>query len=259
MNSLHYIKIKKGVTIIIVLIIIFSSFGIVNPGFRGVKLTFGAVSSETLGEGLYFKIPLAQQIVEMNVQNQKIEREADASSKDLQSVFATVALNYNIIHSKANIVYQTLRKDYEERVIVPSIEESVKAATALFTAEELITKRTEIREAITNLLIEKLEKEHFEVRSVNIVNFKFSESFDRAIEAKVTAEQQALKAQNDLGRIEFEADQRVTEAEGKAEALRVEAQALRNNSDILELRAIEKWNGVLPQVTSGAIPFINLD
>jgi len=134
----------------------------------------------------------------------------------------------------------------------------VKAGTAKFTAEELITRREQVREVTKQFLREKLEPRGIIVDEFNIVNFAFSNTFNSAIEAKVTAEQSALAAKNKLEQIKFEADQRIAEARGKAEAIHVESEALRDNPQILELRALEKWDGVLPQVTGGAIPFINL-
>jgi regulator of protease activity HflC (stomatin/prohibitin superfamily) len=134
----------------------------------------------------------------------------------------------------------------------------VKASTAKFTAEELITKRELVREDIKTQLRDRL-KPNIDVEEFNIVNFRFSKVFNEAIENKVTAEQQALAARNKLEQIKFEAEQKVAEAKGKAEAITIESNALRSNPQILELRALEKWNGALPQVTgSGGVPFINL-
>ncbi len=110
----------------------------------------------------------------------------------------------------------------------------------------------------TGGLLTRLKERDILVDEFNIVNFEFSKVFNEAIEAKVTAEQQALAAKNKLEQIKFEAEQKVAEAKGKAEAITIESNALRSNPQILELRALEKWNGVLPQVTGGAIPFINL-
>lgn len=134
----------------------------------------------------------------------------------------------------------------------------MKASTAKFTAEELITKRELVRAEAKAALREKLEPRGIMVDEFNIVNFAFSGTFNSAIEAKVTAEQSALAARNKLEQIKFEADQRVAEARGKAEAIRIESDALRSNPQILELRALEKWDGVLPQVTGSSVPFINL-
>jgi regulator of protease activity HflC (stomatin/prohibitin superfamily) len=135
----------------------------------------------------------------------------------------------------------------------------VKATTAKFTAEELITKREEVRDAIKGLLTEKLAGTGLKVEQLSIINFDFSTSFNNAIEAKVTAEQNALAAKNKLDQVKYEAQQAIEEARGKASALQIEAQAINTNPQIIQLRAIEKWDGKLPQVTSGATPFININ
>ena len=135
----------------------------------------------------------------------------------------------------------------------------MKASTAKYTAEELITKREAVRDEIKAHLIEKLNPRGIIVDDFNIVNFEFSESFNQAIELKVTAEQSALAAKNKLEQIKFEADQQVAEARGKAEALRIEASALQSNPQILQLRALEKWDGKMPAVMgSGATPFVDV-
>ncbi len=138
------------------------------------------------------------------------------------------------------------------------MQEAIKGSTAKFTAEELITKREMVRDDIKAELAKRLKEHDLVVDEFNIVNFEFSKVFNDAIEAKVTAEQSALAAKNKLEQIKFEADQRVAEAKGKAEAITIESNALRSNPQILELRALEKWNGTLPQVTGGAVPFVTL-
>jgi regulator of protease activity HflC (stomatin/prohibitin superfamily) len=155
-------------------------------------------------------------------------------------------------------VYQEVGVDYKERLVDPALQEAVKASTAKYTAEELITKREEVRESIKSHLKEKLESRGIDVDDFNIVNFEFSESFNVAIENKVTAEQSALAAKNKLEQIKFEADQRIAAARGTAEAIRIEADALKSNPQVLQLRAIEKWDGRLPAVSGGAAPFVNV-
>src|SRR5207248_11545049 len=136
----------------------------------------------------------------------------------------------------------------------PGMQEAIKASTAKFTAEELITKRELVRDEIKAQLKNRLKERNIVVDEFNIVNFEFSKVFNEAIEAKVTAEQQALAAKNKLEQIKFEAEQKVAEARGKAEAITIESNALRSNPQILELRALEKWNGFLLVWTSGGVP-----
>ena len=243
---------------LVLLLFIFSPFGTIAAGERGVHLRFTAVTGKVFGEGLYFRIPLVESMQKMDIKIQKLETTAAAASKDLQTVHSTVALNFHIDPERVSNIYQSVGLQYRERIIDPAMQEAIKGSTAKFTAEELITKREQVREDIKNQLGTRLKEHDVLVDEFNIVNFEFSKIFNEAIEAKVTAEQQALAAKNKLEQIKFEADQKVAEARGKAEAITIESNALRSNPQILELRALEKWNGVLPQVTGGATPFISL-
>ena len=248
-----------GAFIILLVLIANFPFGTIGAGERGVQLRFGAVTGRVFDEGLYFRIPFVEKIVKMDVKIQKDEVEAPAASKDLQTVRSVVALNYHLDPNEVATVFQEIGLEYNARIIAPSLQEAVKAGTAEFTAEELITKRPEVRERIKVLLIEKLTPRGIILDEFNIVEFEFSATFNEAIEAKVTAEQDALAAQNKLERVKFEALQRIEEAKGKAQAITIESQALRNNPQVLQLRSLEKWDGKLPQfLGSDAIPFINI-
>lgn len=253
----------KFAAIAIVVFLLFSgSLVIVGPGQRGVVLNFGAVSPNVWGEGLHFKIPVYQGVQKMDVRVQKEVTEAAAASKDLQDTHSTIAVNFNIIPDKAGWVFQNIGLAYKERVIDPVTQEVVKAVTAKYTAVELITNREKIRTEIKDLLKARLLDYNISVVDVSIVNFKFSAQFTQAIENKQTAEQMALKASRDLDRIKIEAQQKIAAAQAEAESLRLQRQNI--TSDLVELRRIEamqeairKWNGVLPQVTGGAMPFID--
>jgi regulator of protease activity HflC (stomatin/prohibitin superfamily) len=245
--------------IVILLLLLGNPLGTIGAGERGSLLRFNAVTGTIYDEGLYFRWPLMERVITIDIKLQKEQVDATAASKDLQTVSSDVAFNFHINPDQVATIYQEVGVDYKQRIIDPTLQESVKAATAKFTAEELITRRETVREETKVLLRAKLEPRGIMVDEFNIVNFGFSPSFNSAIEAKVTAEQQALAAKNKLEQIKFEAEQRIAEARGKAEAITVESNALRSNPQILELRALEKWDGVLPQVTgSGGVPFINI-
>ena len=248
------------VAAVVVLIVLFwlSPFGTIRAGERGVHLRFQAVTGKIFGEGLYFLIPLVESVQVMDTRIQKEETRSDAASKDLQTVHSIVALNFHVDPEKVMTIYQEVGLDFKSRIIDPAMQEAIKGSTAKFTAEELITKRELVRDDIKAQLRLRLKEHDILVDEFNIVNFEFSKVFNEAIEAKVTAEQSALAAKNKLEQIKFEAEQKVAEAKGKAEAITIESNALRSNPQILELRALEKWNGTLPQVTGGAVPFINL-
>jgi regulator of protease activity HflC (stomatin/prohibitin superfamily) len=247
------------VGVILLLLLIGNPLGTVGAGERGILLRFNAVTGTIYDEGLYFRWPLIERVIILDIKIQKEQADATAASRDLQTVHSDVAVNFHIKADKVASIYQEVGVDYKARIIDPALQEGVKAITARFTAEELITRRETVKEDIKVLLREKMEPRGIMIDEFNIVDFGFSASFNSAIEAKVTAEQQALAAKNKLEQIKFEADQRIAEAQGKAQAMRVESEALRTNPQILELRALEKWDGVLPQVTgTGGIPFVNL-
>ena len=260
-------NIKKGiktfVICLILLVLLLGSAYTVKAGHRGVLLTFGKPSMDAVGEGLHFKIPFAQTIKRFEVKTQKIEVGADASSSDLQNVQTVIALNYHLQPDMVPKLYQEIGTSFQSRIIDPAIQESVKAVQAKFTAEELITRRSEVRVQIQEFLGDKLAEYYIKVDSFNIIDFKFSDEFNDAIEQKVTAEQLMLKAEMDLERIRVEKEQTITQAEAEAESLRLQKAQI--TPDLIELRkievqrlAIEKWNGIMPQVTGGAMPFIDI-
>jgi len=245
--------------IFLTIIFLFGAIGTVGAGERGILLQFGAVKDRVFNEGLYFKIPFVQQVVKLDVKMQKDEVPASASSKDLQIVTSKIAINYHLAPESVNQIWQEVGKDYNSRIIAPSIQEAVKAVTAKFTAEQLIIEREDVKDQIKANLAERLIKNNIVVDEINITSFDFSDAFNAAIEAKVTAEQLKLKAERDLERIRIEADQKVVEAEGKAKAIRTEAQALNSNPRVVDLRWIEKWDGKVPQYWGNASPFIGID
>ena len=236
----------------------FSAWGTIGAGERGVLLQFGAVQDKVFGEGFYFKVPFIHNVVKIDVRIQKDEIAASAASKDLQMVSSVIALNYHLNPETVNKLWQEVGKNYNARIIATAIQEKVKATTAKFTAEELITRREEVKEAIKLSLAEQLSVRGIIVDEFNIMNFDFSQNFNESIEAKVRAEQLKLKAERDLQRIEVEKQQIITAAEGKAQAIRIEAQALKQNPQVVELRWIEKWNGQVPTYWGNATPFIGL-
>ena len=249
--------IRLVVGAVVVLLVLINSFETIGAGERGVVFSkFGGVEPVVLGEGLRFKIPFVQDIIPMDVKIQKSETRADASSRDLQMVSSTIALNYHVNPDAANKIYQDVGLGYKERIIDPAVQESVKAATANFTAEELITRRPEVSSQIKSALAAILSGFNIVVDEFSITELTFSDIFIQSIEAKQVAEQSAQKATNDLTRIKVEAEQTIASAKAEAESQRLQSQTITPN--ILQLRAIEKWDGHLPQVTSGATPFIDL-
>ncbi|MFA6296762.1 MAG: prohibitin family protein [Patescibacteria group bacterium] len=261
MEGINNLKKKMPILVLaaVVVLLLLDGVGTIGAGERGILLQFGAVKDNVFGEGLYFKIPLVQKVVKMDVKIKKDEVPASASSKDLQVVTSKIAINYHLDPDAVNKIWKEVGTDYNDRIIAPAIQEAVKATTAKFTAEELIIKRQVVKEQIKENLAKRLVKNYITVDELNIVAFDFSEAFNSAIEAKVTAEQLKLKAERDLQRIKIEADQKIAEAEGKSKAIRTEAQALSENAKVVELRWIEKWDGKTPTYWGGATPFIGLE
>jgi regulator of protease activity HflC (stomatin/prohibitin superfamily) len=247
----------------IVGLLMMNPFVKIGAGERGVVMNFGAVQDSVFDEGLHFIIPIVQQVVKVDVKIQKSQTDAVAASADIQETRSTIALNYHISSEKANWVYQNIGIQFKNRIIDPAVQEVVKAVTARYTAVDLITKRDQVREEIRQLLKERLLNYNIIVVDFAIVDFQFSEQFSRAIEDKQAAEQRALKAERDLDRIKIEAEQKVTQATAEAEALRLQKQNI--SKDLIELRkieasimAIEKWDGRMPKVTAGAMPFVDV-
>jgi regulator of protease activity HflC (stomatin/prohibitin superfamily) len=256
--------VKPGWWIATVALCVLAYFGsplaIVSAGQRGVLTTMGNPSEEVFAEGVHLIIPFAQKMNSMNVQMARNEGQGEAASKDLQAVQVKVILNYHLDPAAAARAFKDIASSTDEvaaRVIDPARPEAVKAVTARFTAEELITRRTEVRDQIAILLREKMLRHGLILDEFAIVNFAFSQSFSAAIEAKVRAEQEKLKADRDLQRIQVEAEQRIASARAEAEGLRLQRQEV--TPLLLELRrvetdrlAISKWDGKLPTTTLGA-------
>ncbi|EKN64747.1 hypothetical protein BABA_22703 [Neobacillus bataviensis LMG 21833] len=252
-----------GLIAIVILVVGYFSTTTVASGNRGVLLQLGAVKPTIFTEGFHFKIPFIQTVQLIEVRVQKEESTQTAASKDLQMVTAKVAVNYSVDPEAVNKLYQEIGLDYRSRIVDPAIAESLKAITAQYTAEELISKRPEVSAQVKDMLGSKLTKYYMILEDINIKEFAFSEEFNKAIESKQTAEQNALRAQRDLERIKIEAEQKIAQAGAEAQALRLKKQEV--TAELIQLKqievqekALEKWDGHLPTVTGGATPFIDL-
>jgi len=240
------------------------SFAIISAGHSGIVLQLGAVQPKVLQEGLHFKIPFIQTVIPIEVRVQKSETSQTSASRDLQTVSTTIAVNHHLDANSVNKLYQQVGLDYNTRIVDPAIAEALKAVTAQYTAEELISKRSEVSGKVKELLTTKLSTYYIVLDEINIREFTFSEEFNRAIESKQIAEQQALKSKLDLERIKIEKEQEITKAQAQAEALRLQKQEV--TPELIQLRQIEaqleairKWDGKMPNVTGGAMPFIDVN
>lgn len=262
--------------VILVAVALLSPFATVPNGHRGILLAFGKASDTPLSEGLHFVMPLVQNVYRMPVMIERSETEGEAASRDLQRITTTVVLNYHVDPTQVVNVYRTIGpfENIEVRIVDPAVAEAMKAVMATFTAEQLVTKRPEVADKIRLSLSDRMSRHGLVVDEFSITNFRFSESFDQAIEAKTVAEQEKLKAERDLERIKVEAEQRIAQARAEAESakLAAEAQAQALNlqreaitPELIELRRVEaqlaaiaKWNGVMPYMTGNAMPFVQI-
>jgi regulator of protease activity HflC (stomatin/prohibitin superfamily) len=255
--------IALGLLALVSFFLFMSTYFSVDAGERGVVLRFGEVN-RVVDPGPHFKVPLAENVVRMTVRVQKSTTQTEAASRDLQVVQTTMVLNFNLDPSKAGEMFSNIGLNYGERVIEPAVKESFKAAAARYTAEELISKREALKTEVRNYLRDRLVVYGITVVELSITDFEFSQEFNRAIESKQTAEQNALRAKRDLDRIKVEAQQKIASAQAEAEALRIQRQVI--SPELIKLRqieaqikAIDKWDGKLPHVTGGAVPFINIE
>ena len=258
------------ITFVVIVVFMFESVVVVEAGHRGVVLYVGAVENRVLGEGIHFIVPFAEQVIQMEVRTLKFQADATAASNDLQEVQTTIALNYHISPSQANIIYQQLGVDYADRIIAPTIQESVKASVAKFNAEELITKRATAKAVIAGSIANTLGARDIVVETVFITDFKFSQAFATQVESKVVAFQKFLTEQNNLKAIQVVANQTVVQAQaaaranvakanGESQAIKIITVQLKQSPAYLQWLSINRWNGQMPYALgSGASPLFQL-
>ena len=254
MSKVINVKTLKDKTVIIVssvmiiiLLLFISSFRTINSGEVGIKVRFGKVVNTHMSEGVNFKIPLIESIVKMNIRVQKIEVDTNSASRDLQDVNMKLAVNYRIDKDKAVSLYKDVGTSYERVILEPAIQESIKAITSKYTAEQLITTRSEVSDKCMEELSSKVKKYGLSISDFNITDFNFSEEFNKAIEEKQVAEQKVLTAKQELEKEKIEAEKKVVAAEAERRANEMKSNSLTDN--IIKEKFIEKWNGELPKVT----------
>lgn len=255
-------KIVMGILSAIILIMVitfFSSITTVPTGYVGVKTKFGQVQQTIIQEGLNFKTPFVEKIVRIDCRIQKCEYTMEASSKDLQKISnIKIAVNYNIDKAKANELYQEIGEDFKGVIVEPAIYESVKQGMSRYTAEELVTKRSEVANIIMELLVNKLETKGIKITALNIIDLSFSKEFDDAIEKKQITEQQTQQAKNELEKAKIENEKKIENAKAEAEVMKQQNQQITDKTlKLKELevqeKMIQKWNGTLPTTISDDI------
>src|SRR5512135_1803779 len=256
------------VVLLIVLIVLWSTFVIVPAGHRGVVLWWGSVENRIMGEGLNFKVPIAENIIKVDVKVQPHPfKEIDASSKEYQMVKMTGMMNFHIDPAFVNDLYQKVGLDFADKVIDPAFNDFVKEVVPTYPIGEILPKREEIRQRAMKKLGENLSRYHIIVDDIYFANIRFSPGYEGAVEAKQVAQQQVETQKQVLAQREIEAQQKVASAKGEAESILVVAQGQAKANDALsrsitpilvQYKGIEKWNGILPQVSGGALPLVDL-
>ena len=242
---------------VVAIILLFNSIVFIKTGEIGVVTKFGAVQDRVMTAGINFKIPFVQGVKKINCKTQETSSESNGATKDLQDISLTVSINYSLNTEKAPDLYETVGKDYKDIILIPILTDTIKTVSAEYTAEETITKRAELSSKIYEKLNERLNEQGISVINVNIINLSFSEAYNQAIEEKQVAQQRTLTAQQELEIVKIEAEKKITEAEGTAEANRILNESL--SEENLQKQAIDKWNGQLPStMTTETIPFLNI-
>ena len=254
--------------LVIILILAWSTFVIIPAGHRGVVLWWGSVENRIMGEGLNFIVPVAERVIKVDVKVQPHPfREIDASSREYQNVKMTGMMNFHIDPAYVNDLYQKVGLDFADKVIDPAFNDFVKEVVPTYPIGEILPKREEIRKRAMTKLGDNLSRYHIIVDDIYFANIRFSPEYEGAIEAKQVAQQQVETQRQVLAQREIEAQQKVATAKGEAESILVVATGQAKANDALsksitpilvQYKGIEKWNGILPQVSGGAVPFIDL-
>jgi len=244
------------------LILTLSGCAVVSPGERGIPLSFGKVGDITLGEGYYLWIPFVKRIITLPIRVQKTETQTEAATKDMQKVTSTIAVNWHLDPAAVNKVYQTVgdEDDIVRQIIAPAVSEVLKSSTAKMTAEEVLTKRIELKTHIDEDLKLRLKVYNVFVDDISLVDLNFTKEFNHAVEEKQIAEQQAKQAEYIALKATQDAKAAVNTARGQAESNLVVAEAQAKSQkllmqtltkDILQMEYLKKWDGQLPNVMSG--------
>lgn len=259
MSELKASLIIAGLVLVSILFLLCNPIAIVGAGERGVKVTMGKVSPQSYSEGVHFVTPFISKIHTMNVKTQKTNPATTVFTKDIQQARLVYVVNYNLQPENVHKMYREVGKDYKNTILIPIVEGTVKNVIGRWNASDLIANRAKATSDILVKLQEQLDDNYINITDFNITDIDYSDSFEKAIEGKVTAEQEALKAKNKTVQIQEEAKQKVISAEAEAKSMAIRANALTQNKALVEYEAVKKWDGKLPEYMMGnSVPFINL-
>lgn len=236
-----------AVVILFAIITFFGSFKTVKSGEVGLRIRFGKIVNSTLSEGINFKIPYIEKIAKVNIKIQKSEIETESSTKDLQPIKTKLAVNYKVDNKKVPELYRTVGNSYNETILIPAIQESLKAVMSKYTAEETVTIRNKVSDDCLKEIQSKMKKYGIIIEEFNIIDINFSEEYSKAIEEKQVAEQRVLTAKQELEKEKIEAEKKITKAKGESDANALLQKTL--TEEVLKEKMIEKWNGELPKVS----------
>lgn len=251
----------KTITIALISVLV-SACGIeqVDEGFRGIETKWGKVIGDPLVPGIYFYNPIANDIFEIEVREQKFEHKTTSFTKDTQTVHVAYAVTYYPDPAMIGKIYSQFGKDWVEKTIAPAVLGSIKDSIGQYIADDLVSKREEVKVSAQEELTKALATRNVNVTRLDITNLDFEAAYEQAVEKKVVAIQQAQEARNKTVRVEEEAKQKVLSAQAEAESMRIRSRALSQNKGLVEYEAVQRWNGKLPDIMLGnqSMPFIDL-
>lgn len=248
------------ILLIVAFLLIFNPIAIVGVGERGVKVTLGKVSPESFTEGVHFVTPFISKIKNMDVKTQKKYMETEVYTKDIQQARISYVINFNLQPQNAHKMYREVGLDYTNTILMPVVEGTIKDVIGKWNAQDLVANREAATSDVIGKLQRQLESKYINVTGFQITEINYSKVFEQAIESKVTAEQEALKAKNRTVQIQEEAKQKIISAEAEARSMKIRSDALAKNKSLVQYEAVQKWNGILPTYMMGnAVPFIGMD
>lgn len=256
-------ELAKAVFIGIAVIIIASvgmPFVMVDTGHRGIKVQFGEVIGEPLPEGVHWKKPFVEEVIEFDTRTKRLDEATDTYTKDVQKVQVSYVVNYNLKRTAVGDVFKEVGPKYEDVLLIPSLRASIKETIGKWNAVELVENRGKAASEVQTHLTAELDPKGVTITNFEIVTVKFDAEFEQAVEAKVKAVELAKKAKNVTVQVQEQAKQKVIAAEAEARAMRIKTQALAQSPTLVKYEAVQKWDGKLPVNLYGSapIPFLNI-
>ncbi len=263
MEKDYLAKLWVPVLAVAAVILALSAFFIVPPGEVAIKTRLGSIV-DSYSEGMHFKLPMVESVTRFSIQIQRANIKTQAFSKDLQTMNVLLVVNHRIQRETAVSIFRNLGPGYVDNIVNPAVQEVFKAIAARYSAEKVISERSTLVEEINAEVKERLTKKEIIVTDISVVDLDFTDQFLKAVEDKQVADQQAQMAGKLVEKAKRDAEQAIAKSRGEAEALRMQREQV--TPQLIELRkvdaqlkAIEKWNGVLPGYVGAGVPFISIE